>query len=494
MKNLTLQKLNVFLLLMVLLISFGCEKEYLQAILTTDDVTVITEATAICGGKIISDGGTDITSHGMCWNTTQNPTIDSLKTIHGDQLKEFSDTITGLKPGAKYYVRSYAINKGGVSYGSEKNFKTKGISISTAIPTNVGVYSAVSGGTITTEGTGSSIISRGICYSTQPLPTKNNNSIAAGNGKGDFTVNIFDIQKSTTYNVRAYATYKTGTFYGDVKSFTTGDGLAVLTTTSPANITNTSVSIGTNITDDKGFYVMENGIVWSTSQNPTINLNTKIILGNGIGSFTSSIANLTAGATYCVRAYATNSEGTAYGNQISFTTTGMTDIDGNVYNTVTIGTQVWMAENLKTTRYRNGDIIGTTIPATLDVYHETNPKYQWAPNGDENNVALYGRLYTWYATIDSRGICPIGWHVSTDADWVTLKDYVRTNLDTFGSLQKALEALPAGWRFPATGFMGFGISIGMWCYEGDFQDCNLTTLYGMTLNSNGLSLRCVRDY
>ena len=82
------------------------------------------------------------------------------------------------------------------------------------------------------------------------------------------------------------------------------------------------------------------------------------------------------------------------------------DIDGNVYITVTIGTQVWMVENLKTTKYRNGDLIGTTTPATKDITNETTPKYQWAYNGNESNVDIYGRLYTWYAVTDSRNICP----------------------------------------------------------------------------------------
>src|ERR1035438_8500630 len=92
------------------------------------------------------------------------------------------------------------------------------------------------------------------------------------------------------------------------------------------------------------------------------------------------------------------------------------DVDGNVYKTVTIGNQVWMAADLKTTQYRNGDLIGTNSPATLDISSESTPKYQWAYAGDESNVATYGRLYTWFAATDSRNVCPVGWHVSTDAE------------------------------------------------------------------------------
>jgi uncharacterized protein (TIGR02145 family) len=102
----------------------------------------------------------------------------------------------------------------------------------------------------------------------------------------------------------------------------------------------------------------------------------------------------------------------------------ITDIDGNVYNTVKIGTQVWMAENLKTTKYRNGDLIGTTTPATLKI---SLGGYQWAYDGNEGNVETYGRLYTGYAITDSRNVCPTGWHVPSDDEWTMLTSYLINN-------------------------------------------------------------------
>lgn len=98
----------------------------------------------------------------------------------------------------------------------------------------------------------------------------------------------------------------------------------------------------------------------------------------------------------------------------------ITDIDGNVYKTVKIGSQIWMKENLKVKHYRNGDLIPTTTPDTLDISYELEPKYQWAYGGDENNVSTYGRLYTWYAITDSRNICPEGWHIPSKAEWEIL--------------------------------------------------------------------------
>jgi uncharacterized protein (TIGR02145 family) len=107
------------------------------------------------------------------------------------------------------------------------------------------------------------------------------------------------------------------------------------------------------------------------------------------------------------------------------------DFDGYVYKTVTIGKQVWMAENLKTLRYRNGDLIGTTFPSTIDISEEVEPKYQWAFGGDEGNVPVHGRLYTWHAATDSRNLCPTGWHLPSHEEWILLTTYLTDN--SYGS-------------------------------------------------------------
>ncbi len=109
---------------------------------------------------------------------------------------------------------------------------------------------------------------------------------------------------------------------------------------------------------------------------------------------------------------------------INFNFIACTDGDNINYPVVEIGTQIWMAENLKTTKYSNGDLIGTTTPATLDITGESTPKYQWAYNGNESIVTTYGRLYTWFAVTDSRNVCPVGWHVPTDPEWTVLTDYL----------------------------------------------------------------------
>jgi uncharacterized protein (TIGR02145 family) len=109
------------------------------------------------------------------------------------------------------------------------------------------------------------------------------------------------------------------------------------------------------------------------------------------------------------------------------------DIDGNTYTTTRIGSQIWMAENLKTTRYSNGDTIKTTPLPTTDIEIEIMPQYQWAYDGDEQNVATYGRLYTWFVAADARNVCPDGWHVPTDAEWSELTDYLINSDYGFGN-------------------------------------------------------------
>ncbi len=128
----------------------------------------------------------------------------------------------------------------------------------------------------------------------------------------------------------------------------------------------------------------------------------------------------------------------------------ITDKDGNVYETVTIGTQVWMKENLKTTKYRNGDPIGTTTPATKNIATEwsQSPKYQWAYGGSEGNADIYGRLYTWFVVNDSRNVCPIGWHVPTDAEWTTLTAFLGGEDVAGGKLK---ETGFTHWQSPNTG-------------------------------------------
>ena len=126
----------------------------------------------------------------------------------------------------------------------------------------------------------------------------------------------------------------------------------------------------------------------------------------------------------------------------------ITDYDNNVYNTVTINTQVWMKENLKTKHFNNGDSLGTTYPSTLSISGISNPKYQWPCNGSEDSVVKYGRLYTWYTISDTRGVCPSGWHIPTETEFMILDTFMNSNYNIFPSTPSYTKALSdlIGWN------------------------------------------------
>jgi uncharacterized protein (TIGR02145 family) len=226
--------------------------------------------------------------------------------------------------------------------------------------------------------------------------------------------------------------------------------LPTLTTTAASSITNNSASSGGNISSDGGSTITARGVCWNTSTGPTIT-NSKTANGPGTGTYISSITGLTAGVTYYVRAYATNSVGTAYGNEINFTTPfpncgTVTDIDGHVYNTVTIGTQCWMMQNLKVKHYRSGTAIPyVSLAATWS--SETTGAYCY-PMGMAVDTTKYGFLYNWYTVVDVDSLAPVGWHVATSSDYNTLITYLGNTSAAGGPMK---EAGIADWYTPNTG-------------------------------------------
>jgi uncharacterized protein (TIGR02145 family) len=199
---------------------------------------------------------------------------------------------------------------------------------------------------------------------------------------------------------------------------------------------------------------------------------------------------------------------------------GVTDYDGNHYNTKMIGDQIWMTENLKTTHYSNGDSIGTTYPFDLDISGESTPEYQWAYGGDEESmVPTYGRLYTWYTVNDERGVCPSGWHVPSDDEWTTLTDYLGGNEIAGGKMKETgtvhwdapntdadnssgFTGLPGGNRLITGSYANLGV-IGMWWTSTESNANNAWRRYLHYANSsvarqnldkkNAFSIRCTRD-
>ena len=248
----------------------------------------------------------------------------STKTIDGTGTGSYVSSISGLEPGVMYYVRAYATNVNGTTYGEEVSFTTQAVkpTVSTTEADEITQTSAKIGGNVTTTG-GAEVTERGIVWSTSKNPTTSGNKKQVGSGTGSFTAELTDLSIATTYYVRAYAINSVGTSYGEEISFTTGSAKPTVTTVSPSEVTSSSAVAGGNVTSDGGSAVTARGVVWSKDHNPTVSLSTKTIDGTGTGSYVSSITGLEPGVTYYVRAYATNANGTSYGDEVSFTTTAV---------------------------------------------------------------------------------------------------------------------------------------------------------------------------
>ncbi len=322
------------------LLFLGCSKDDPPAevaTVVTTEVSDITFNTATFTGEITENGGSEILSRGACWSLIENPTIDNNKTIEDAGIGVFTSPLTNLLPETTYYLRAYATNSVGTSYGAQIEFTTNATPIelptitSTAV-TTITHTTANSGGNVTDNG-GAVLLAKGVCWSLAMNPTTTDAKTTDGTATGVFVSSLTNLLPSTTYYLRAYATNSVGTVYGAQIEFTTIAAPIVLPTissTALSAISTKTAQSGGDISANGGAAILEKGVCWSLSTTPTT-ADAKTLNGTDIGSFTSDITNLTPNTTYYLRAYATNSVGTAYGEELEFTTALDNIFTGNVY-------------------------------------------------------------------------------------------------------------------------------------------------------------------
>ncbi len=293
----------------------------------------------------------------------------------------------------------------------------------------------------------------------------------------------------------------------------------IVSTAEVTGISQSGAMSGGVVDARKAGSITARGVCWSISADPTIG-DDHTLDGNGTGNFASILTGLKPGTVYYLRAYAITAADTSYGNTNSFTTQdyGMVkDIEGNEYNTITIGTQIWMAKNLGTTRYNDGKAIPlVTAPAAWAGL--SAPAYCWYKNDEATYKDFYGALYNGYA-VNTGKLCPEGWHVPTDIEWNVLTAYLGGEEIAGGKLKEAgtsrwvrpnsgatnksnFTGLPGGLRYSDGEYHDFGFS-GYWWSSTQYSASRafFRFLYHQdscifrfdNVKQNGFSVRCLKD-
>jgi uncharacterized protein (TIGR02145 family) len=537
--------------------------------LTTTDISALTKNSATSGGNITNEGGTPVTARGVCWSQATAPTADlPTKTINGTGTGVFTGNLTGLANGTVYYVRAYATNSAGTAYGNEISFMTYDVvpTLTTATVTSITSNSAVGGGNIIYNGD-ASVTSRGVCWSTSHNPSLADSWNSNGSGIGAYPCNLDGLNPGTTYYVRAYATNSYGTGYGNEVSLTTLQPPAVITTPASSIITVGATLNGmVNALNYSTVVTFEYGL--NTSYGNSKTADQSPVVGNTDTPVSTKITGLSQGTTYHYRVKAVSSQGTTYGDDINFSTVPatITDIDGNVYHTVSINSQVWLVENLLVKHFNNNESL-----SYISINDNVTPVTSWLSaliSGGAGSLTLdqavamaiisaaqrdavisaatnlgisnantmtiaqlyaafssfivpqsYGFLYYWGSVTDARKVCPAGWHVPSDAEWTALSDYLGGETLAGGKLKETgttnwmppntgatnesgFTALPSG-KVTSSGIYGSFHNDGFWWSATSFSTDN-AWIRSLNYNSggvlrtnenktNGYSVRCIKD-
>ncbi len=302
----------------------SCKKK--KIVINTSPITEISATGAQSGGTISDDGGSEIMARGVCWSFSQNPILSSDNfTVNGSGIGTYVSVIEDLKPNSFYYLRSYATNNVGTSYGNQFSFKTSPL-ISTTIPIVFTYpFSKIDSnkrliqlnGEVMSIG-GASLTESGFVWGYKSGPSITDNKINTGNTLGVF-LSSFMFELSNSYYIRTYAQNSFGVAYGKEYKFRVNRSKPVVTTLSMSKIDSTSAFCGGDVLSSGGLPITDRGLCWSKFPEPTI-VDDKESAGSGLGPFSIQMKGLEPITTYYYRSYAVNDEGISYGKEFSFKT------------------------------------------------------------------------------------------------------------------------------------------------------------------------------
>jgi len=602
MKSLLKIVIIAFLSVYLITILKSCKKITLPDV-TTENISGITQTSAVSGGNVTNNGGAEVFARGVCWGTSENPTTGSSKTNNGEGNGAFASNITGLTANLKYYVRAYATNSEGTNYGDEVSFTTLETppvaaftaSVTTIIAGQSVQFTDQSSNTPTSwswnfgDGSTSTLQSPSHTYSTAGTYTI---SLIATNSSGSdtetktgyikvnpvviapvaaFTVSVTIITAGQSVQFTDQSTNTPTSWswnFGDGGTSTTNSPLHIYSTAGTYTVSLTATNSAGSDTETKVNYITANAVlvpvyVSSVIENATpsrleITFNLALasitpatsvftVMVNSVARTVSSISisgtkvllTLTSPVSFgdaLTVAYtkpSANPLQTASGGQVAtFSNKTVTnrvntiiDGDGNTYNAVIIGTQVWMKENLKTTKYRNGTDI-PLITSNTGWSNMLTPAYCWVNNDESTYKNTYGGLYNWYA-VNTGILCPSGWHVPGDNEWKILEMHLgmsQAEADALlwrgtdqgaqmkntsgwptgdnGTNSSGFSGLPGGFRKETGEFVEY-ITDGTWWTSSPYGD-DFAWMRGLRFErtqvgknnkykNNGLSVRCIKD-
>jgi uncharacterized protein (TIGR02145 family) len=485
---------------------------------TTSNVLNITSSSANVGGTILYNGGSPISEQGNYYGTSQNPETSGIKLQNGTGSGIFSTSLIGLASNTIYYVKAYAINSQGISFGAQISFSTLGnlpVAAFTSSSTNINIGQSVQ-------------------FTDQSTNTPTSWSWNFGDGGTSTLMNpTHTYSIAGTYSVSMTATNSFGS-----NSTTKANYITVNPITIPVYQNSSIGSLAPNalyldysmnlaliVPSSSSFTVTVNSLIRAinsvsvTGNRVILTLVSPVLYGDIVTvSYTKPTSNPLQSATGSQVASFSNQSVTNNVNPPSngiifnpnLTYGSLSDIDGNIYKTIQIGTQIWMAENLKTTRYNDG----SSIPLlTSTWYYSQDQAYCWYDNNETAYKDIYGALYSSYAIVTNK-LCPTGWHSSTDSDWLTMITYLGgesvagaklkevgsthwTGPNSVATNETGFTALPSGYRRDDLFFNNYAY----WSSPGQYFYARYMLNNGTSISINrilltighGYSVRCVKD-